>query len=54
MSLQDDFRKAEGKLEAVDEYGADADAKVRGLMRKHGVKIAVGIAVVGGLLLLGL
>jgi len=53
MSIQDDFRKAEGKVEAaVDKYGAKADEKVTPFMRKHGVKIAIGVAAIGVLLLL--
>jgi hypothetical protein len=53
MSLQDDFRKAQGKAEsAVDQYGDKANEAVQPFLRKHGWKIAVGIAVLGGLLFL--
>jgi hypothetical protein len=48
-------RELQGRVEStVDKYGEQASGTVRPFMKKHGVKIAIGFAVLGVLLFLTL
>jgi hypothetical protein len=48
-------RELQGRVEStVDKYGDKASGTVRPFMKKHGLKIAIGFAVLGVLLFLTL